>query len=50
MSVRKAKCCRNCKHTFTDYIFRDAVLCGKSNEYTSHTEVCDEFEMTEREQ
>ena len=50
MNVRKAECCKNCKHVGVDYHFRDAVLCGKTNEYRLHIEVCDLFEMTEREE
>ena len=50
MNVRKADCCKNCKHVGVGYHFRDAVLCNKTNEYRFHIEVCDEFEMTEREQ
>lgn len=47
MKVTKAKCCRHCKHTTTEYIFIDAVLCFKTNEYRSHTEVCEEHEEKE---
>ena len=50
MNIRKADCCKNCKHVGVDYHFRDAVLCGKTNEYRLHIEVCDLFEMTEREE
>ena len=49
MNVRKANCCKNCKHVGVDYHFRDAVLCKKSNKYPMNIEVCDLFEMTERE-
>ena len=47
-NVRTANCCKNCKHVGTDYHFRDAVLCNKSNEYRLNIRVCDLFEMQEK--
>ena len=49
MIVKKADCCRNCKHVGVDFHFRDAVLCNKSNEYRTHNEVCELFEMSDKE-
>ena len=48
--VRKADCCKHCKNTLTDFIFRDAILCSKINKYQEHTEVCDLYEDKEKEQ
>ena len=50
MNVRDADCCKNCKHVGVDYHFRDAVLCKKSNKYPMNIEVCDLFEMKEKEE
>jgi hypothetical protein len=48
MRVRKADCCKNCAHVATDFHFRDAILCSKSNEYRYHNEVCELLEMDKR--
>lgn len=48
---RHADCCKYCAHRATDFIFRDAVLCGlrgQGEKYVLFTEVCDSFERKEK--
>jgi len=38
--VRDAECCKNCANVETDFHFRDAVLCNKTNTYQQNEQVC----------